>query len=274
MKKLSTITEDLKKKILDFLYCDEIYNSILIDLIENNTNDLGELYINERGQVITDILHIKNDGNSDLTNFSYTSNKGLEDIAYTIKNLNYKKILLAGKLKDVSRLLELLGYKKSIETNLFYKLNIEKYKNTPMKFQSNIRLAGFNNKDIEKVKEFTALFLEAETEEEFKSVTNTEKILSKMKSGVYLIEYKDTPIGMARFIGKTNRFAEITSVYIDEAYRNKGFGKELIAHMIEISLQENKTSILETSLSNIAAMKIYEAMGFEKQEEYAFEFIM
>lgn len=92
-------------------------------------------------------------------------------------------------------------------------------------------------------------------------------------TGVYILDYKNNAIGMARFIGETNNFAEITSVYIDKAYRGKGFGKELIGHMIEIAIQEQKTPILVTSVSNVAAMKTYESMGFERQGEYAYEFL-
>lgn len=273
MKKVSNITEELKKKILDFLYCDEIYNAILIELIQNHAENLGELYINEKGEVITEILHIKNDGNSDFTNFSYTSKEGLESIGCKINELNYEKILLAGKLEDVNSLLKTLGHKKSITPNIFYKLDIERYKSVPMKFQSKVRLANLDNEDLKIVKDFTARFLQAETEEEVKAITNTEKILAKMIYGVYLLEYKNNIIGMARFVGKTNNFAEITSVYIEEAYRKKGLGKELIAHMIELTIGEKKTPVLATSVSNIAAMRTYESMGFERQGEYAFEFL-
>ena len=273
MKKIDNITAKLKKKVLEFLYCDEIYNAILIELIQNHTESLGELYINETEEAITEILHIKNDGNSDYTNFSYTSKEGLESIGCKINDLNYRKILLAGKLEDVNSLLKILGHKKSITPNIFYKLDMKKYRNTPMEFQSNIRLANLDSADLEVVKGFTARFLQAETEEEVKAITNAEKILAKMRTGVYLLEYKNKPIGMARFVGKTNNFAEISSVYIEEVYRRKGFGKELIGHMIKIAIKEQKTPVLVTSVSNIAAMKTYESMGFEKQGEYAFEFL-
>ena len=273
MKRVSNITEELKKKILEFLYCNEIYNAIMIELIQNHAENLGELYINETGEVITEVLHIKNDGNSDFTNFSYTSKEGLESIGCKINELSYEKILLAGKLEAVNSILKTLGYKKSITPNIFYKLDMEKYKNVPMKFQSKIRLANLDNADLEIVKDFTASFLQAETEEEVKAITNTEKILAKMRNGVYLLEYKNNIIGMARFVGKTNNFAEITSVYIAESYRKKGFGKELIAHMIELTVREKKTPVLATSVSNIAAMRTYESMGFERQGEYAFEFL-
>ncbi len=273
MKKIGIITDNLKKKILEFLYHDEMYNAILIELIQNNTDNLGELYVNETKEGIADILHIKNDGNSDFTNFSYTSKNGLRDIACKIKELNYKKILLAGKLEDVNSLLKILEYKKSITPNLFYKLDIEKYNNIHMQYQGKIRLASLNSEDLEIVKYFTSRFLEVETEEEIKVITSTEKILAKMKAGVYILDYKNNAIGMARFIGKTDNFAEITSVYIDKFYRNKGFGKELIGHMIELAIQEQKTPVLVTSALNVAAMKVYESMGFERQREYAYEFL-
>jgi predicted GNAT family acetyltransferase len=273
MKKIDIITDGFKKKILEFLYKDEMYNAILIELIQYNRGNLGELYINEDKEGIVDILYIRNDGNSDFTNFSYTSEKGLKDIACKIRELNYKKILLAGKLQDVNRLLRLLGYEKNIKPNIFYKLDIERYKSTHRRYQSKIRLASLCSEDLQRVKCFTLQFLEAETEEEIKAIVNTEKILSKMKSGIYILDYKNNPIGMARFIGRTNNFAEITSVYIDDDYRNKGFGKELIRYMIEIAIQEQKTPVLVASISNVVAMKAYESMGFEREGEYAYEFL-
>ncbi len=273
MEEINIITDDLKKEILELLYRDEMYNATLIKLIQEDTNNLGELYVNETQEGIADILHIKNDGNSDFTNFIYTSNDGLKDIACKIKELNYKNILLAGRLKDVNSLLQILEYKKSITPNIFYKLNIEKYNDLHMQYQSSIRLANLNSEDLERVKQFTAHFLEAETEEQIKAITDTEKILTKMKAGVYILNYENNAIGMARFIGKTNNYEEITSVYICEAYRRKGFGKELIGHMIEIAIQEQKTPVLATSITNTAAMRTYESMGFERQGEYAYEFL-
>lgn len=273
MKKVSTITTDLKKRILDFLYCDEIYNAILIELIQNDNANLDGLYMNSNEDGVTDILHIRNDGNSDLTLFSYSSDEGLENIALSIKESNCNKILLTGKFEDVKSLLKILGREKNIIPNVFYKLNIEKYKNINMELRSKIRLANSNCKDLEIVKQFTVKFLEAETEEEIKAVSNTEKILPKIKNGLYLLEFNNNYIGMARFIGKSNNYAEITGVYIDEAYRNRGFGKELIYHMIELSIKEQRTPVLATSIYNTAAMKTYESMGFERQEKYAYEFL-
>lgn len=273
MEKIYAITEDLKKDILKFLYSDEIYNAILIEQIQNNINKLGELYINRTEGKVTAVLHIKNDGNSDLTNFSCTSDQGLDDIACEIKKSIFKKILLAGKLETVSNILKILNQEKSITPNILYKLDKESYVNINMKLQSEVRLADSSYFDIKKVKQFTAQFFEAETAEEIEEVTNTEKILDKIKTGVYLLEFQNNIIGMARFIGKTTNFAEITSVYIHKDYRKKGFGKELICHMIELAINQGKTPVLAASVSNTAAIKTYEAMGFKKYGQYAYEFL-
>lgn len=273
MRKISQLTNEIKQGILDYLYKDEMHNSILIELIENSPKNLGELFISEDIKEITGILHIKNDGNSDFTSFHYSTDQGLKAIAEEIKSLNYKKILLGGTLEKVADLLSLIGNKRKLEENIFYKLNVEKYRGISKKYRTKTRLATLENEDIKKVKKFTAAFLEAETEEEARSITDDEKILPKIKSGVYLLEYEGRDIGMSRFIGKTKNYAEVTSVYIDKSYRKRGFGKELIGHMIDIALKENKIPVLETGHSNIAARNTYEAMGFEEKGKYAFEFL-
>jgi ribosomal protein S18 acetylase RimI-like enzyme len=273
MEKVNYVTGDLKKEILDFLYFDEIYNAILIEQIQDKTDEYDGLYINKDDGKITDILHIRNDGNSDLTNFSYSSEKGLENIAYEIKSSNLNKILLAGKLEAVSNLLKVLNKEKFITPNTFYKLDVDKYRNVNMKLQSKIRPATPSDCDLKIVKQFTVKFFEAETAEDIAQVTNNKKILDKIKTGVYILELDNNVIGMARFIGKTSNFAEITSVFIDEKYRGNGFGKELIFYMIEIAINEGRTPILATSISNIAAIKTYENMGFVKYGDCAFEFL-
>lgn len=274
MRKVNIITDSLRKKILELLYKDEMYNAILIELIQSNNSELGDLYISENEKEINVILHVKNDGNSDLTTFAYKSKLGLRDIGCKIKEMKYNKLLLAGKLKDIQALFEILEFKNTISPDIFYKLNIKKYQDINMKFNCKIRLATSNEEDIDKVKSFTTLFLEAETEEEIESISNNEKILEKINNGIYLLDFKNNSVGMSRFIGRTNNFLEITSVYIHEPYRHKGFGRELVAQMIEIAIKEDKIPVLATSHDNIIAMKLYETMGFEKQEEYAYEFLV
>lgn len=187
-----------------------------------------------------DILHIKNDGNSDFTNFYYTSDEGLKSIAYEIKKLNFKNILLAGETSKVKDLLDMLNIEKVIEPDIFYKLNFKKYKNSLIEINSKLRHAKINEKDIKKAGDFMINFFGAETKEQMEKVSNAE---------------------------------EITGVYIDKNYRNKGLGKQLVKLMIDKSIESNKVPVLETCKWNIYAIKTYEALGFEKQSSYVFEFL-
>ena len=71
MKHITLINEELKRKILNFLYEDELFNVFLINFIENQIEDIGELYIEETDGNIDSILHIKFDGNSYFTSFLF-----------------------------------------------------------------------------------------------------------------------------------------------------------------------------------------------------------
>lgn len=269
----NNITKELRKKISELLYTDEMYYVLLIDTIENYPNDLGNLYINEKNNKITDILHIKNDGNSDFTNFYYTSEEGLKSIACEIKKLNFKNILFAGETSKVKDLLDMLNIEKVIDPDIFYKLNFKKYKNSLIEINSKLKHAKINEEDIKKAGDFMINFFGAETKEQMEKVSNVEEITSKIKKNLYFIEYKNKTVGMARFLGNTYNFSEITGVYIDKNYRNKGLGKQLVKLMIDKSLESNKIPVLETCKWNISAIKTYEALGFEKQSSYAFEFL-
>lgn len=57
MKYISLINDEFKTKILDFLYEDELFNVFLIQFIENQTEDAGELYVEESNGRIDNILY-------------------------------------------------------------------------------------------------------------------------------------------------------------------------------------------------------------------------
>lgn len=59
MRYISSLTDELKIKILDFLYEDELFNISLIYLIENQIEDMGELYIEDSNGSINSILYMK-----------------------------------------------------------------------------------------------------------------------------------------------------------------------------------------------------------------------
>ena len=273
MIKIENLTDNLLKEILDLLYKDEMYNTILIEVIEKRPRKIGNLYINRVKGKITEILHIKFDGNSNLTLFAYESKDGLKRIGDQINKIDYNKILLAGKYRDVACILQELGHDKSISPFTFFKLDLDNYRHLGLNYDCKIRLAEPSDKDLDIVKQFIIDFFEAETDEEISKLTGNDKILSKIKKGVYLLECEGQPVGMARFLAKTNNYAEITGVYIDKDYRKRGLGKKLINHVIKVALDMAKTPVLVASSSNFAAIRTYQAMGFKEEEDYAFEFL-
>jgi ribosomal protein S18 acetylase RimI-like enzyme len=75
--------------------------------------------------------------------------------------------------------------------------------------------------------------------------------------GVY---HYDKQIGFARMITDYATYAYLCDVIIDEEYRGRGIGKELVRHILEHpDLQDVKSLWLQTS----DAHKLYEKYGFE-----------
>lgn len=273
MKRVNIVSDKLKKSILKFLYEDELFNIFMIHSIENETEDYGEIYITEENEKISEILHLKYDGNSYFTTFYASTENGLEHIANQLSCLNYERILLSGQRQDVFKITKLLGLKKDVSKDIFYTMDLEAYKSMSNQNKSELRKAEGNEEDIEKIKKFKVQFFGASNEEEIREITNTNIILEDIKNGVFFIEIDDKTIGMARFSSKTINYFDITTVYIDKQYRGKGYGTKLIEGMVEIALGENKTPLLQTEENNIVARKVYEALGFKKHGEYSFEFI-
>lgn len=273
MRYISSLTDELKIKILDFLYEDELFNISLIHFIENQIEDMGELYIEDSNGSINSILHMKFDGNSYFVNFFTENEKGYSKIAKQLQTLNYNKVLLSGKRKDVSKILSYLGKDATSAPDLYYKYDVNKYFKQTMYPDVTFRMASCRRDDMSKISEFMIGFFEPENEQEIKDITDKKKLLENVKTGIYFIEYKGRPIGMARYSGKTKNYINITTVYIYPCYRGKGFGKILMEHMVNNVIADNKVPVLQTSSLNLIARKIYEPLGFVKQDDYSFEFI-
>ncbi len=280
MKKIDVSNEIQRDKMLQFLYKDEMYNTNMIELIECFIDDIGELYIKEEDGRITDFIHMKDDGNSIFTSFDFSSESGIKDIGNIIKTKQSEdnsRVLLGGKLNNVQALLNELGYNRVCEENIIFSLNKEKFNELNIKELGSLREVTYEEKYLKIIKKYTAEFFEVESQEEFEKVTAEDKIFPKIKRGMFFLVQgegaQENIIGMARFYGKTENYIEITSVYIDKEHRGRGFGKELIFKMIKEILRRGKTPILETSTKNLAAMKLYESMGFVERDKYAFEFV-
>lgn len=273
MQKIKQLSSLLKDQILKLLYADELLNAILIDTFEKENPTIGDLFIEQKNSHIMALLHSKNDGNSYYTNFAYASPSDLNSVAKQIALSDKPKMLLAGKLSDIEYIYNYIGCSNDIEPNIFYKLDIPLFLSNLNQTTTTLRQATLSEADVTLIKKYTADYLEAETAAEIEEVTDHEKICSKIKQGLYILELNDMPIGMARFVGKTKNYAEITSVYIHPNHRGNHYGKELIIHMCRLALEENKTPVLATSYTNTAARKTYENLNFSKYIDYAFEFI-
>lgn len=273
MRYIPLINDEFKEKILDFLYEDELFNVFLIHFIENQIEDIGKLYVEESNGRIDNILHMKFDGNSYFTNFFTKNEKGYTEIAKQLQILNYNRVLLAGKRKEVSKVLSCLGKEVKSAPDIYYKFDINRHCNQTIHPDITYRMVTCRQEDMSKISEYMISFFEPANEQEIADITDEKKLIEDIKVGVYFIEYKGQPIGMARYSGKTKNFIDITTVYIDPHYRGKGFGKSLMDYMIRNAISENKIPVTQTGSTNFIARKTYESLGFIKQDEYSFEFI-
>lgn len=273
MHRLMEMTDEIAQEILDFLYTDEIMNVFLIHYFENQREQLGDVYVRSCENKLSDIVHIKYDGNAHFTSFYSTTDAGLREIADRVRALNHRDILLAGKDEEVRCIMNRLGIEKELYLNTYYRFNVENHHGFEYKEGINLRRATRSGRDMERVKAFLIGFFEAETEEDRQSITCDKKIEEEMDNGIYLLEVNEAIVGMARYFGKSSRYMDITTVYIDEQYRGKGYGKVLMQLMVEQAIGHNKVPITQTALSNRAAKHVYESMGFESVCSYTFQFI-
>lgn len=273
MRYISLINDELKRKILNFLYEDELFNVFLINIIENQIEDMGELYIDESDGDIDSILHLKFDGNSYFASFFTKNETGYNTIAKQLEILSYKRILLTGKMKDVSKILSYMGKDVISPLDIYYRFDENNYLKQPPLSDIKFRQATCTQDDMSKISEFMIGFFEPTSEQEISDITDRRKLLEDIKLGVYFIEYKGKPISMSRYSGETKNFIDITTVYIDPNYRGNGFGKKLMSYTIDNIISANKIPVTQTSSLNHIARKTYESLGFIKQDDYLFEFI-
>ncbi len=273
MDKLVNITDKVVQRLLNFLYSDEIMNVFLIHYLENQRDSVGEVYIGTDENEITEVVHIKYDGNSYFTSFYATSLDGLNKIAKLIRKLNYSDILLAGKAEEVKHIMNSLKLDKELDLNTYYQFNSDRSDSLNIEKAIKLRRATRDNRDIEKIKKYLIGFFGAGTKEEIQRITSDEKIDEEMENGIYLLEEEGKIKGMARFFGESRKYIDITTVYIDEEYRGKGYGKKIMQLMVKQALEKNKIPITQTALSNEVAKHIYEKMGFDKVCDYTFQFI-
>ena len=105
---------------------------------------------------------------------------------------------------------------------------------------------------------FPMEYLEADTPD----IRAREFIESYKDKGIhyYLIYEDEMVIGIVKVILKENKVCEISSLYILAEYRNKGYGKQVVAYLRNVFRQEKiYLWVLE---ENVKARRFYENNGF------------
>ena len=90
--------------------------------------------------------------------------------------------------------------------------------------------------------------------------------MSVHNSDCYGVYFKDEQVGFARVVSDNSTVFWLCDVIIDEKYRGKGLGKELVKRIVESDAYGNLTGILITN----DAHGLYQQFGFQKAAEGKF----
>ncbi|MCG8572244.1 MAG: GNAT family N-acetyltransferase [Spirochaetes bacterium] len=272
MEKLLYLSAEMKENLLDFLYIDESTNLYTIHFLENHPQGIGDIYLGTEENEISEMVHVKYDGNSHFIHFYAMDHPGLDKIAGLILKLKKKKYLLAGQTQEIEYITAKLNNMNQLNHYLYLQYNTELMQDFYAPRQVTLRQAS-DEADIPIIKEFLRAFFGTETGKASQNITHNQKIDEDMKKGIYLLQAGKEIIGMARFIRYSYHYIEISTVYIKEKYRNQGYGKILIQYMLKEARRLDKTPILHSELTNTKALKFYQQLGFQEYCQYTFQFI-
>lgn len=112
-----------------------------------------------------------------------------------------------------------------------------------------------------------------------RAITYTEedyrKQLAMPNSPLFLLLDNDTVIGMLTvgiYLSPTGSKAWIEDVVVDNAYRGRGLGKQLVIHAIDYCKTQSVDTLMLTSKpKRIAANALYQSLGFERKETNAYK---
>ena len=109
----------------------------------------------------------------------------------------------------------------------------------------------------------------AYTEEDYR------KQLATSNSPLFLLLDNDTVIGMLTigiYLSPTGSKGWIEDVVVDNTYRGRGLGKQLVAHAIGYCKTQGIDTLMLTSKpKRIAANALYQSLGFEHKETNAYK---
>ena len=96
-----------------------------------------------------------------------------------------------------------------------------------------------------------------------------EKLCSAPHGIYYLLQLEDAIIGMGALHQVRKNVGEIKRMYVQPAYRGKGYGKALLQQLLEKAKEFGYHSIfLETGPFMTTAHHLYHSVGFVERNEY------
>jgi len=88
-----------------------------------------------------------------------------------------------------------------------------------------------------------------------------------LKAGSILLKYKDTYIGYGQIIIEFNH-ATIVNFGVLKKYRNRGFGKMLLSHLLNITIaNKHNVAYIKVKSDNAKALILYKSCGFKVYDE-------
>ena len=96
--------------------------------------------------------------------------------------------------------------------------------------------------------------------------------LQKNESIIFVATEGGIPVGFTQLYPKYSSMRAVKNwilndLYVDKGHRKKGIGEALVKTAITFARNEGATFVqLETAVDNFTAQRLYEAIGFQKQE--------
>ena len=96
-------------------------------------------------------------------------------------------------------------------------------------------------------------------------------IKKKPRLGTYFGVYKNNSlIAAAGERMKMNHFTEISAVVTRPQYVRNGYAKQLLKHLVDTIVMQNKMPYLHVSETNLNAIKLYHSLGFTIRRNISF----
>ena len=99
--------------------------------------------------------------------------------------------------------------------------------------------------------------------------SEVEKLCSDLHGVYYLLELEGAIIGMGALHQIREKAGEIKRMYIQPAYRGKGYGKALLQHLLQKAREFGYSSVyLDSGRFMTAAHRLYHSLGFIECNAY------